>query len=598
MGILRADRITGLGGANAIKGSVEFTGDGSGGNTKGTSLNIVDANDKADLNFAGNDFTFEAWVFPTANIAFNPIYCQAWGLQIYIDSTSDDNNVKIYVASDDSGNYAISGATSANGTIKPNAWNHVAFSRSGNSWTIFTNGTAATSSTSSQSLVSSNADYTIGIFNSIGATNDLGSYFGFNGHISNLRIRTGAHYLPSTNFTPPVGELQKTSDTVLLCCQSSSDSTKEETGKTLVPTSKNTNDKLPTAVKFTPNSPVGFSTTTDVGSQYGTTFDGFTVFATSTYMVPPGGNTRERNRGRGLVMGGGRTTPGSAGINNITFIEIHSQGNAQDFGDLTDADVVIGGSLASSTRGIRAGGFNPSPASNLNTIDFVTIANTANATDFGDLIQAAHWIQSGGSQTRGVMAGGNGGGNIIQYVTIATAGNSQDFGDLINSYTHTVGSGNAASSPTRMLIAGGTDPSNNSQNIIQYVTIASTGNAVDFGDLTDNKTRFGVCSSETRGLYGGGGPAETDKTNSITFVTLASTGNSLDFGDRIVASNNVAATSNATRGVFIGGGDPSATVNTIDFITIATSGTATDFGDNVTLIEHTSACSDSHGGIS
>ena len=316
-------------------------------------------------------------------------------------------------------------------------------------------------------------------------------------------------------------------------------------------------------------------------------------------MVPPGGNTRERNRGRGLVMGGGRTTPGSAGTNNITFIEIQSQGNAQDFGDLTEDDVIIGGSLASSTRGIRAGGYDPSPGSNSNTIDFVTIANTANATNFGDLIQASHWMQSGGNQTRGVMAGGNGGGNVIQYITIATAGDSQDFGDLINSYTTTVGSGNGAASPTRLLFAGGTlHPSPSATNIIQYVTIASTGDAVDFGDLTDNKTRFGVCSSATRGLYGGGGPGENDKTNTITFVTLASTGNTVDFGDRIVASNNVAATSNATRGVFIGGGDPSATINTIDFVTISTTGSATDFGDNVTTIEHTSACSDSHGGIS
>ena len=226
MGILRTDRVSGLGGANAIKGSVFFSGDGSGGTAKGVSLNIVDANDKSDLNFAGNDFTFEAWVFPPAGVQWNTIYSQSWGLQNYIDTTSGDNFVKVYVGSDDTGSYAISGAASADGTIKPDAWNHIAFSRSGNSWTIFTNGTAATSSTSSQSLVSSNADYAIGIFNSIGSGNDAGSYFGFNGYISNLRIRTGAHYLPSTNFTPPVGELQKTSDTVLLACQSPGDITK------------------------------------------------------------------------------------------------------------------------------------------------------------------------------------------------------------------------------------------------------------------------------------------------------------------------------------------------------------------------------------
>ena len=43
----------------------------------------------------------------------------------------------------------------------------------------------------------------------------------------------------------------------------------------------------------------GFSTTTDVGSQYGTTFDGFGSFATSTYMVPL--VEIQRETGRGLI---------------------------------------------------------------------------------------------------------------------------------------------------------------------------------------------------------------------------------------------------------------------------------------------------------
>ena len=575
MGILRADRIAGLGGANAITGSVFFGNDAS----SGTAHDHIVTEPSSDFTMGTGDFTLEGWFFVSSvapswqSLIGDTLYGDTGGFTFYVNT----NQLNFWKG----GASIVSG-----GTVKANTWHHLAYSRASGSNRIFVDGVLAATNNDS-------TDYTDNEL-SIGANNvDKGGVigaYGLNGFASNVRVTKGTALYTAT-FTPPT-VLEKRSDTVLLCCQSCGNVQQEATGKKIIGKGN------AAASHFTPNSPVGFSTTTDVGSQYGTTFNGFGNFATSTYMVPPGGNTRERNRGRGLVMGGGRTTPGSAGINNITFIEIQSGGNAQDFGDLTDADVIIGGSLASSTRGIRAGGFDPSPASNLNTIDFVTIANTANATDFGDLVTAAHWIQSGGSQTRGVMAGGNGGGNVIQYVTIATAGNSQDFGDLINSYTHTVGSGNAASSPTRMLIAGGTDPSNNAQNIIQYVTIASTGNAVDCGDLTDNKTRFGVCSSATRGLYGGGGPGETDKTNTITFVTLASTGNTTDFGDRIVASNNVAATSNATRGVFIGGGDPSATINTIDFITIATTGNATDFGDNVTLIEHTSACSDSHGGIS
>ena len=600
MGILRADRITGLGGANAITGST-FFGGGVSAESGGASQNNLQLNLSSDFNLGTNNFTIEAFIYLEALGQFNNI------LAVGTDSTNGyrmdlgtGNNLRLVTKlGSDSWGVLMTGGT----TFIAGKWYHVAVTRSGNSFDLWVDGTKdATTVTNSGSVLDATVNDANGGNNNIGVEIGSLSTYGysrkFNGYISNLHLVNGTA-LYTSNYSIPTTRLEKRSDTVLLTCNSAGNILNEETGKTITKHSANTNSQGPVASRFTPNSPVGFSTTTDVGSQYGSTFDGFGSFATSTYMVPPGGNTRERNRGRGLVMGGGRTAPSSAGVNNITFIEIQSQGNAQDFGDLTEDDVIIGGSLASSTRGIRAGGHDPSPASNSNTIDFVTIANTGNATNFGDLIQASHWMQSGGSQTRGVMAGGNGGGNVIQYITIATAGDSQDFGDLINSYTTTVGSGNGAASPTRLLFAGGTlHPSPSATNIIQYVTIASTGDAVDFGDLTDNKTRFGVCSNATRGLYGGGGPAETDKTNTITFVTLASTGNTVDFGDRIVASNNVAATSNSTRGVFIGGGDPSATINTIDFVTIASTGNATDFGDNVTAIEHTSACSDSHGGIS
>jgi hypothetical protein len=37
-------------------------------------------------------------------------------------------------------------------------------------------------------------------------------------------------------------------------------------------------------------------------------------------------------------------------------------------------------------------------------------------------------------------------------------------------------------------------------NTVDYVTIASTGNATDFGDLTAAKTGVGSCASPTRAL--------------------------------------------------------------------------------------------------
>ena len=591
MGILRADRITGLGGANAIKGSVKFTGDGSSGTGKGVSLNIT-GSDKDDLNFAGNNFTFEAWVFPTANIAFNPVYCQAWGLQIYIDTTSDDNNVKVYVASSDTSSYAIGGATSANGTIKPDAWNHVAFSRSGNSWTIFTNGTAATSSTSSQSLVSSNADYTIGIFNSIGSGNDLGSYFGFNGYISNLRIRTGDHYLPSTNFTPPVGELQKTSDTVLLCCQSSASSIKEETGKTLVPTRKNTNDKLPTASKFTPNSPIigttsGFSTTTDVGTQFGLTFDGVTTFDSQAYMVPSGGNTAERNRGRGLHAGG--ENPSHCNI--IDFIQIQSGGNAFDFGDLITVSNSCDG-VSSKTRAV----FATYDAPTYNSLEFVTMATTGNATDFGDQTISTGQEGTLSNDTRGLFAGGYGGAaqvfiNTVEFITIPTLGNAQDFGNLREAM---VGVG-GASDTTRGLFVGGFTPGAYRANIDQF-TIATTGDATDFGDLSVARRNPAGTSDSTRGVFFGGN--DSGGTNVIDFVTIQSAGNATDFGDSTSNQSNASGASDSIRGVFSAGyyGSPNLS-NVIEKVIIQTTGNSVDYGDLIDERIQGGSVSDSHGGL-
>ena len=589
MGILRTDRVSGLGGANAIKGSVFFGGDGTSGNTKGTSLNIVDANDKADLNFAGNDFTFEAWVFPPAGVEWNTVYCQSWGLQIYIN-TGDSNGsyVRVYVSNQDGSGYAISGATSAYNSIIPDQWNHVAFSRSGNSWTIFTNGTAATSSTSSQSLVSSNADYTIGIFNSIGATSDAGSYFGFNGFISNLRIRTGAHYLPSTNFTPPVGELQKTSDTVLLACQSPGDITKEATGKTLVPTRKNLNDALPQASHFTPNSPVGFSTTTDVGTQFGSTFDGVTTFDSQAYFVPPGGNTRERNRGRGVISGGrNRST--------MEFINIQSQGNSQEFGDSVTGDGIEGFAVGSSTRGLFSGP--QSPLSNV--IEFITFASQSNGTDFGDTTSARRSGAGAGNETRGLFAGGivqasspYGGTNLTDFVTIATAGNATDFGDLNTANEQAAPNADT----TRVVISGGTVvPS--ITNVIDFFTIATTGNATDFGDMTTTHgAGAGGASSSTRGLIAGG--TSPDKNNFIQFITIQTTGNSTDFGDLTSAKGYPSGMSNSTRGVFAGGYQPTQ-INAIDFVNIATTGDANDFGDlSLGANFVTQATSDCHGGLS
>ena len=132
-------------------------------------------------------------------------------------------------------------------------------------------------------------------------------------------------------------------------------------------------------------------------------------------------------------------------------------------------------------------------------------------------------------------------------------------------------------------------------SIINYYTIATAGDAVDFGDLNNNVDFPGSVASRTRGIWGGGRtPTNLDV---IDFVTISTAGNALDFGDLTAAKQSYGSCSNSTRGTFLGGQTPSY-INNIDMVTIASTGDATDFGDvNIGVTALGAAGSDSHGGL-
>ena len=154
--------------------------------------------------------------------------------------------------------------------------------------------------------------------------------------------------------------------------------------------------------------------------------------------------------------------------------------------------------------------------------------------------------------------------------------------------------GATINSPTRGIAHGGsTLPAR--VNIIDYITIASTGDATDFGDLSAAKTNTTGLSSSTRGVVGGG--STPSKLNVMEYVTISSTGDVSDFGDMSISAATRASVCTLTRGVFAGGATPS-TSDVIDYITIASTGDAADFGDLITGRKAwTGGISDSHGGI-
>jgi len=87
--------------------------------------------------------------------------------------------------------------------------------------------------------------------------------------------------------------------------------------------------------------------------------------------------------------------------------------------------------------------------------------------------------------------------------------------------------------------------------------------------------------------------------DTIQVVTIASTGNAVDFGNLTAAKEEGGATSNSIRAVYMGGGNssPSAELNSIDYVIIQTGGSAIDFGDLSNQTEDGASCSDSHGGL-
>ena len=284
---------------------------------------------------------------------------------------------------------------------------------------------------------------------------------------------------------------------------------------------------------------------------------------------------------------------------SIQYQQIATGGNTLDFGDVST-------SLSSSENSTMSGPVYAlqtqfSTSGSRSDVRYVTIVNKGNAQDWGSLNRDSWTGSCTSNSTRGIMFGNSGSStSYITYISVASHGDAADFGIYQdgNSYQQ----GMALSSTTRAVTAGGyhtgVGAPTYATNTMEYVTIASTGNSSDFGDLTLARRRAGASGSNTRGLFGGGANNAQYTINTIDYITIASTGNATDFGD-LTQGRQTTSTSNATKSVFYGGSvaSPSATYNTIDQVTIASTGNATDYGD-LQQFTYGSAASNAHGGLS
>ena len=140
-----------------------------------------------------------------------------------------------------------------------------------------------------------------------------------------------------------------------------------------------------------------------------------------------------------------------------------------------------------------------------------------------------------------VVALGSGRSDVIQYITIASVGNALDFGNLLSVANGT----NACSDATRGVWGAGSPSGGGTrQNVIQYITVATTGNSLDFGDLSSERYLGGSLADESRGIWCGGittGGSGTDDV--IDYVTIQTTGNASDFGNLVVGKREMACLS-------------------------------------------------------
>jgi hypothetical protein len=158
--------------------------------------------------FGSGDFTIELWWYPTATsrqALYHGSFGTDWSIGIDYSSVSTNQKIGLWASSNGTGWNLVNSDGGGNGigttTVTQNAWNHIAFVRSGTTWMLFVNGNRDLNLTGiSGSIVSRpTAQRAIGAwFTSVAIPT-------ITGYIDDFRITKYARY--TTAFTPPASAL-------------------------------------------------------------------------------------------------------------------------------------------------------------------------------------------------------------------------------------------------------------------------------------------------------------------------------------------------------------------------------------------------------
>ena len=231
---------------------------------------------------------------------------------------------------------------------------------------------------------------------------------------------------------------------------------------------------------------------------------------------------------RAVFMGGHDAQSGStAGTNNIEYITIASTGNGTEFGDVLVAGVILAGGSGNGVRGLFVGG---RPSGNTDQIQYLTVATTGDTSDAGDLTRAAGYTIPNANVAPGRMIctmglDGDYTNLDFNYVAIMSTDDAADFGDASVAISHTAPIG---LSESRNVWAWGYSNGSHLVNM-EYLNPSTLSNTTDFGDLQTTASQgAGKHTNGTRGEVWGG---EASGLTDVQYITIASTGDATNAGE-------------------------------------------------------------------
>lgn len=224
-------------------------------------------------------------------------------------------------------------------------------------------------------------------------------------------------------------------------------------------------------------------------------------------------------------------------------------------------------------RGIYSGAWT-SGSTYTNDIYYATIESSTSATTFGDLTQAKSYCGASSTGSTAVISGGftsSGATNVIEYFTIATTGNGVDFGDITAGSADRSTAYNTTYTVTRMSSTG---------TQLYYINMSTPGNSTDFGNLSVSRSTPGAIGSGDIGIFAGGSTGTYSRVNTIDYISITTPGNAVDFGDMTSARAFSAGMIDAAGDAYFAGGSVAfSSVTTVDKVSPSTPGNATVFGN-------------------